>query len=135
MPNSMAHELINPDELPVPESYTHVVIAEGSRMVFIAGQVAEDADDNLVAFGDLSGQAHQAFGNVARCLDAAGARPEDVTMLRIYVVGHRPEYLPLISQARMSVFGDHKPADTIVGVERLAEDGRLIEVEATAVVR
>jgi enamine deaminase RidA (YjgF/YER057c/UK114 family) len=31
------------------------------------------------------------------------------------------------------VFGDHRPADTIVGVERLAEDGRLIEVEATAV--
>jgi hypothetical protein len=54
-------------------------------------------------------------------------------MLRIYVVGHRPEYLPLISEARITAFGDYKPADTIIGVERLAEDGRLIEVEATAV--
>jgi enamine deaminase RidA (YjgF/YER057c/UK114 family) len=31
------------------------------------------------------------------------------------------------------VFGDHKPAHTIVGVQALAEPGRLIEVEAYAV--
>jgi enamine deaminase RidA (YjgF/YER057c/UK114 family) len=129
----VAHELINPEGLPVPESYTHVVVAAGTRMVFVAGQVAEDADDNLVSPGDLAGQARQAFANVGRCLAAAGASPEAVTMLHIYVVGHRPEYLPLISEARVTVFGDHKPADTIVGVERLAEDGRLIEVEAIAV--
>ena len=72
--------------------------------------------------------------NVGRCLSAAGAQPHQVTMLRIDVVGHRPEFLPGISEARMSVFGDYKPADTIVGVERLAEDGRLIEVEAIAVI-
>jgi enamine deaminase RidA (YjgF/YER057c/UK114 family) len=129
----VAHELINPDGLPVPLSYTHVVVASGTRIVSVAGQVAEDADDNLVGPGDLAAQARQAFANVGRCLAAAGARPDHVTMLRIYVVGHRPEFLPLISEARKSVFGDYKPADTIVGVERLAEDGRLIEVEATAV--
>jgi enamine deaminase RidA (YjgF/YER057c/UK114 family) len=129
----MAHELINPDGLRVPLSYTHVVVASGTRIVFVAGQVAEDADDNLVGPGDLAVQARQAFANVDRCLAAAGASPDRVTMLRIYVVGHRPEFLPLISDARISVFGEHKPADTIVGVERLAEDGRLIEIEATAV--
>jgi enamine deaminase RidA (YjgF/YER057c/UK114 family) len=129
----VAHELINPDGLPVPESYSHVVVAAGTRIVFVAGQVAEDADDNLVGAGDLAAQARQAFANVVRCLAAAGANPDQVAMLRIYVVGHRPEFLPLISEARMSVFGEHKPADTIVGVERLAEDGRLIEIEATAV--
>jgi enamine deaminase RidA (YjgF/YER057c/UK114 family) len=117
----------------VPESYTHVVVGSGTRIVFIAGQVAEDADDNLVGAGDLAAQARQAFANVGRCVVAAGARPDQVTMLRIHVVGHRPEFLPLISEARKSVFGEHKPADAIVGVERLAEDGRLIEVEATAV--
>jgi enamine deaminase RidA (YjgF/YER057c/UK114 family) len=130
----MAHELINPDGLPVPQSYTHVVVATGTKLVFVAGQVAEDADDNLVAPGDLAGQARQAFANLGLCLAAAGARPDQVSKLNIYVVDHRPEYLPLISEARIAVFGDHRPADTIVGVERLAEDGRLIEVEATAVV-
>jgi enamine deaminase RidA (YjgF/YER057c/UK114 family) len=129
----MTLEPINPAELPTPESYTHVVLATGSRLVFVAGQVAEDADDNLVGANDLAAQARQAFANLGRCLAAAGARPSDVAKLNIYVVDHRPEYLSAISAARIEVFADHKPADTIVGVQTLAEAGRLIEVEAYAV--
>ncbi len=102
--------------------------------MFVAGQVADDAQGNLVAPGDLAAQARQAFANVGRSLAAAGARPEQVTKITIYVVHHRPEFLPDISQARMKVFGDHKPADTLVGVEALAEPEYLIEVEAIAVV-
>jgi enamine deaminase RidA (YjgF/YER057c/UK114 family) len=126
-------ELINPDGLPVPNSYTHVAVARGTRLVFLAGQVAEDADDNLVGPGDLAAQARQAFANLGRCLAAAGAVPEQVARITIYVVDHRPEYLDQISAARVEVFGEHKPADTIVGVQSLAEPGRLIEVEAIAV--
>ena len=129
----MTLEPINPDGLPVPESYTHVVVAKGSRLVFIAGQVAEDADDNLVGAGDFEAQALQAFANLGLCLRAAGARPDQVARITIYVVDHRPEYLAQISAARVSVFGAHKPADTILGVQTLAEPGRLIEVEGIAV--
>jgi enamine deaminase RidA (YjgF/YER057c/UK114 family) len=129
----MTLELINPEGLPTPESYTQVIAATGSRLVFVAGQVAEDAEGNLVAPGDLAAQARQAFANVGRCLAAAGARPEQATKITIYVVHHRPEYLPDISKARVAVFGDHKPADTLVGVQTLAESGYLIEVEAIAV--
>jgi enamine deaminase RidA (YjgF/YER057c/UK114 family) len=130
----MTLELINPEELPTPESYTQVIAATGSRLVFVAGQVADDAQGNLVGPGDLVSQARQAFANVGRSLAAAGATPEQVTKITIYVVHHRPQYLPDISEARVAVFGDHKPADTIVGVETLAEPGYLIEVEAIAVV-
>jgi enamine deaminase RidA (YjgF/YER057c/UK114 family) len=55
-------------------------------------------------------------------------------MITIYVVGHRSEYLAVISDARIALFGDHKPADTCLGVESLAESGYLIEVDAIAVV-
>ena len=130
----MTLELINPDDLPTPESYTHVVSATGTRMVFVAGQVAEDLEGNLVAPGDLASQARVAFANVGRALAAAAARPEQVAKLTIYVVHHRPEYLDEISAARISVFGEHKPADVILGVETLAEPGRLIEVDAIAVI-
>jgi enamine deaminase RidA (YjgF/YER057c/UK114 family) len=126
-------ELIDPEDLPTPESYTHVVSATGSRLVFVAGQVAEDADGNLVGAGDLAAQARQAFANVGRCLAAAGAVPEQVARITIYVVGHRPQYLSDISAARIAVLGDHRPADTVLGVQTLAEPGRLIEVEAIAV--
>jgi enamine deaminase RidA (YjgF/YER057c/UK114 family) len=118
----------------MPESYTQVVAATGSRLVFVAGQVADDAHGNLVARGDLAAQARQAFANVGRALAAAGAWSNQVAKITIYVVHHRPEYLPEISEARIAVFGAHKPADTIVGVETLAEPGYLIEVEAIAVV-
>ena len=130
----MALERINPDELPTPESYTQVISAAGSRFVFVAGQVAEDAEGKLVAPGDLAAQARQAFANVGLALAAAGARPEQVARITIYVVDHRPEYLPDISAARIAVFGDHRPADTLLGVETLAEPGYLIEVDAIAVV-
>jgi enamine deaminase RidA (YjgF/YER057c/UK114 family) len=49
-------------------------------------------------------------------------------------VHHRSEYLPVIEAARVAVFGAHKPADVLVGVEALAEPGYLIEVDAFAVV-
>jgi enamine deaminase RidA (YjgF/YER057c/UK114 family) len=130
----MTLELINPEERPTPASYTQVIVATGSRLVFVAGQVADDAQGNLVGPGDLAAQARQAFANVGRSLAAAGAGPEQVTKITIYVVDHRPEYLPDISEGRIAAFGDHKPADTLVGVETLAEPGYLIEVEAIAVV-
>jgi hypothetical protein len=44
----MSLELVNPEELPMPESYTQVVAATGSRLVFVAGQVADDAEGNVV---------------------------------------------------------------------------------------
>jgi enamine deaminase RidA (YjgF/YER057c/UK114 family) len=130
----MTLEPINPDTLPTPESYTQVVVATGSRLVFVAGQVAVDVHGDLVGAGDLAAQARQAFANVGRALAAAGARPEQVARITIYVVGHRPEYLPLISEARIAVFGDHRPADVVLGVATLAEPGYLIEVDAFAVV-
>jgi len=129
----MTLELIDPDALHKPQSYTHVTVTNGSRLVFVSGQAADDAAGQLVAPGDLAAQARQAFANVGRALAAAHARPDQVAKLTIYVVGHRPEYLPRISEARIAVFGDHKPADTLLGIETLAEPGYLIEVEAIAV--
>jgi len=126
-------QLINPEDLPTPATYTHVVVATGTRMVFIAGQEPEDVYGNLVGPGDLAAQARQVYANLGRALTAAGARPEQVTKITIYVVHHRPEHLPVIERARQHLFGDHKPADTVVGVETLAGPGYLIEVDAIAV--
>ena len=126
-------QLINPEDLPTPSTYTHVVVATGTRMVFVAGQEPEDVHGNLVGPGDLAAQARQVYANLGRALTAAGARPEQVTKITIYVVHHRPEHLPVIERARQHLFGDHKPADTVVGVETLAGPGYLIEVDAIAV--
>ncbi|GAA2637933.1 RidA family protein [Actinomadura fulvescens] len=117
-----------------PATYTQVVIATGTRLVFVAGQEPEDRNGDLVGRGDLAAQAHQVFANVGRALAAAGARPEQVTKLIIYVVGHRREYLPVIEKARVVLFGDHKPADALIGIQTLSDPEYLIEVEAIAVI-
>lgn len=130
----MPLEHINPAGLATPQTYTHVIVATGSRLVFVAGQVAEDDQGKVVGLGDLAVQAHQAFANVARALAAAGARPEHVAKITIFVVAFRDEYLPVIEQGRAAVFGNHKPVDALVGVETLAHPGCLIEIEAIAVV-
>jgi enamine deaminase RidA (YjgF/YER057c/UK114 family) len=129
----MTIELINPESLPTPRTYTQVVIANGSKLVFVAGQEPEDALGNLVGPGDLAAQARQVFANLGRALAAAGARPGQVAKITIYVVRHRADFLPIIEAARVELFGVHKPADTLVGVETLARPGYLIEVDAIAV--
>lgn len=129
----MTLETINPDDLYKPSAYTHVIVATGGRLVFIAGQAAHDARGNVVAPGDLAAQTRQAFANVGRALAAAGARPDQVARITIFVVHHRPEYLPVIEAARVEVFGDHKPTDTLVGIEALAQPGYMIEIDAIAV--
>ena len=75
-------QLINPEDLPAPPTYTQVIIATGTKMVFIAGQEPEDARGNLVGPGDLAAQAGQVFANLGRALAAAGARPGQVARSR-----------------------------------------------------
>jgi enamine deaminase RidA (YjgF/YER057c/UK114 family) len=129
----MTIECINPDDLPTPATYTQVVVATGSKLVF-SGQEPEDIQGKLVGRGDLAVQARQVFGNLGRALAAAGARPEQVTKITIYVVDYkRDECLPIIEGARIALFGDHKPADVVVGVATLSPD-YLIEVDAIAMI-
>lgn len=130
----MTLECINPADLPTPETYTHVVVATGTRLIFVSGQEPEDTLGRLVGRGDLAVQARQVFDNLGRALAAAGADPRHVAKITIYVVNHRREYLPIIEQARVSLFGDHKPADVLVGIATLSNPDYLIEVDAIAVV-
>jgi enamine deaminase RidA (YjgF/YER057c/UK114 family) len=130
----MTIELINPDALtPTSGAYSHLAIGRGSRLIFVAGQVGLDRDGDL-AGDEHASQAQQAFRNVAAALEAAGASVRDVAKLTTFVVGHHAELIQPIMAARASVFGDHSPANTYVGVEKLIRPELLIEVEAVAVV-
>jgi enamine deaminase RidA (YjgF/YER057c/UK114 family) len=130
----MTLKCINPNDIPTPLTYSHVVVATGSRLVFVAGQVAEDGQGNLIGPGDMTVQARQVFANIGRALDAAGARPQQVTKLTIFVANCRREHLAMIEEGRIAVFGDHKPTDTLVGVAALSRPDYLLEVDAIAVI-
>ena len=60
-------------------AYSHVVTVTGpAKTVYIAGQLARDAEGNIVGPGDMRAQLEQTFKNLDLCLKAAGATWEDV---------------------------------------------------------
>jgi enamine deaminase RidA (YjgF/YER057c/UK114 family) len=126
---------LNPAGLydPTPNGYSHVAIAEGvSRLVFVSGQGGEDAQGRLSP--DFADQVERAFDNLGIALEAAAARYADVARLTVLVVDHSEARLAMLSRALRSRWVDRPaPACTLIPVPRLALDGMLVEIEATAV--
>jgi enamine deaminase RidA (YjgF/YER057c/UK114 family) len=133
----MAVTLVNPDGLPKPEVYRQLSIATGSKLVFLAGQVARDADGRPVGEGDLATQVEQSYLNIATALAEIGGSFDDVAKLTIYVVDWSPDKLPLLGEgvARVAAKLGIDPVKpiTLLGVAALGEPDLLVEVEATAV--
>ena len=126
---------INPDGVSTPTGYTHVVVAEGRRIVFISGQIALDAKGNLVGEGDLARQAEQAYENLKACLASVGATFADVVKMTTYIVNYSPESrLAFRAMRERYLPAENPPAHTLIGVQALARPDFLIEVEAVAVV-
>lgn len=112
--------------------YSHAVVTMG-RTAFLAGQVAVDADGNLVGTGDLGAQTRQALANLELVLDAMGASWQDVAKLGWYVVD--VTQVQAIRDARDEVLrpalGDlPNPASTLVQVAALFRPEFLVEVDA-----
>jgi enamine deaminase RidA (YjgF/YER057c/UK114 family) len=132
----MEKKFINPPTLATPRGYTHVVTATGGKMVFIAGQVAWDVKGEIVGKGDLRAQATQAYANLQAALAAAGATTADVVKMNTYVVNFKSADLLVIREVRSRFFPqENLPASTLVGVQALAMEGLLIEIEAIAMVK
>ncbi|MFJ4572150.1 RidA family protein [Streptomyces sp. NPDC088846] len=134
----MAITLVNPSGLPEIPVYRQVSIASGAKLVFIAGQVAWDAEGVTVGEGDLAAQAEQSYLNVGTALAEAGASFDDVAKLTVYVVDWIPDKMPLllegIARASAKLGTTPKAPATLIGVATLDVPDHLVEVEATAVI-
>lgn len=134
----MTVTLVNPDGLPKPDVYRQLSIATGSKLVFLAGQVARDAEGRRVGEGDLAAQVEQAYLNIGTALAEVGGSFDDVAKLTIYIVDWTPDKMPLLEEgvtraAAKLGFDPVKPI-TLLGVAALGEPDLLVEVEATAVI-
>jgi 2-iminobutanoate/2-iminopropanoate deaminase len=126
---------INPPTLSTPRGYSHVAeVPAGTRLVYIAGQVALDSAGQLIGPGDLRAQATAVFENLRRALAAAGATFNDVVKLNYYVID--ASQIAVLREVRdRYVNRATPPASTLVEVRRLFRDDVLLEVEAVAAVR
>ncbi|MEU2393246.1 RidA family protein [Streptomyces sp. NPDC007369] len=112
--------------------YTHVVMGTGT-FVAVSGQCAFDEEGGIVGAGDPGAQARQVFGNLRRCLAAAGAGFDDVVKLTYFVTDMA--HLSALRAARDAVIApDRLPASSAVQVAALVHPDLLMEVEAFAVV-
>jgi enamine deaminase RidA (YjgF/YER057c/UK114 family) len=125
-------ERTNAPKLSQPRSYSHVVVASGSRLVTTAGAVPLDAEGNLVGAGNLHAQARQTLENLALALEAVGARGRDVIKTTVYVVAAERTDLGAVWVA-VRESGIAGAASTLLGVSILAVEGQLVEIEAIAV--
>lgn len=133
----MPVELSNVPGRAEPAGFMHVGVATGSRTVYLAGQVSQDATGATVAVGDLAGQTEQALLNVAGVLESVGASFDDVAKITLYVVDWEQSKLEAIGAGAAAAAGKlgvnpAKPS-TLIGVATLFDPEHLIEIDATAV--
>ncbi|MFI5726313.1 RidA family protein [Streptomyces cyaneofuscatus] len=133
----MAITLLDPEGLPKVGVYRQVAIATGSKLVFIAGQVAWDADGATVGEGDLAAQVERCYLNIGTALAGAGGTFDDVVKLTVYVVDWTPDKMPRFlegaARAAAKLGVTPVPPGTLVGVAALDVPEHLVEIEATAV--
>ena len=132
----MEKEFLNPVGLPVLPGFSQVVTATEGKIVFISGQVALDANNEVVGKGDLRAQVVQTFENLKRALASVGATFDDVLKSNTYIVDYTPDVIGVIREVRSQYLPQEKaPASTLIGVQALVFEDLLIEIEAIAMVK
>jgi len=125
----MRRETLRPKGLAAPAGhFSHGVIVEGGRTLYVAGQTPLDEAGSLVCPDDPEGQARQCFRNVEKVAAEAGGRMEDAAKIQVFATSLA--YRGAVGRARAEFFPDDPPASTFLVVSSLAEPGFLVEVEA-----
>ena len=129
----MARQAVNPDGMAKPVGpYSNVVTSPPGKLVFVAGQVALDADGNIVGAGDVAAQTKQVMENVRLALEAAGAGFEDVVKIVNYITDVNE--FPKMFEVRKQYLREPFPTSTLVEVPALMYPELMIEIEVMAVV-
>jgi reactive intermediate/imine deaminase len=125
----------NRQEIRVPalaEPISHYTDAvRAGDLLFVSGCVPVDSEGRLVP-GDVTAQTRVVLANVGAVLDAAGAGFGDVVKVTVFLLD--VDDREAVNAVRREVFGDARPASTLVEVSRLAIPGARIEIEAVALI-
>ena len=128
--------LVNPASLGKPSGFSHGVLADAGRLLFVAGQTGSDASGRILSPGNLVAQFERTLRNVCAVVAEAGGKPDDVVELTIFVAS-RDDYaakLAPLGKAYRAVFGGHYPAMALFEVSGFFQKDALVEVQARAVI-
>lgn len=129
-----AVKFLNPLSVTKPNGYSHAVEVDlgNCRMLIISGQVAIDAEGNLVGKDDFALQTEQVFKNIKSIIDSAGGTMANIVKLGIYLRDvSQIQYFREVRNRYIDI--KNPPASTLVEVPGLFRRDLLVEVEATAI--
>lgn len=122
----MREEIRGEGLAPPVSHYTDAV--RFGKLLFVSGIVSVDSEGKVVGRGNVVAQARQVFENMRQILAAAGAGFRDV--LKVTVFLRNIEDRPRINPVREEVFGEARPASTLVEISQLVHPDLLVEIEA-----
>jgi enamine deaminase RidA (YjgF/YER057c/UK114 family) len=131
--NGAKIQRINPAALPAPNGYSHVVVTQGGRTIYVSGQVPLTKDGKLVGAGNMEAQTRQVFENLKAALAGAGAELKDLVKINIYTTD--ASQLPAIRKVRDQYMQGDLPTSTFMEVKALFRPEVMIEIDGIAVAK
>jgi 2-iminobutanoate/2-iminopropanoate deaminase len=128
----MKEDYCAPDVFNAPHYAQGVKVTGPGTLLFLAGQVARDAQGNIVGKADFGVQARQALQNVKAMLEAAGGTMTDAVKVTYYLTDmhYRRDLIPI----REEFFGPKLPPTTLVETPSLGHPDYMLEVDCIAFV-
>ena len=124
-------QIIRPETIAKPGGdYSHGVMVQPGRLLFIAGQTAVDADGAIVGGRDPYAQAQKVYENIGAILSAAGGTFDDIVKITTFITDI--SYRAKVNEVRRQFLKKDFPASTLVVVMGLAREEFLVEVVAIA---
>ena len=114
--------------VPAGRTYSHGVIVEAGRTLYVAGQTSRDAQGNIVYKGDAAGQTRQVLENMQKVVEGAGGRMEDIAKTTVFITDIKDR--EAVGRVRQEFFKGEPPANTLLVVAGLADPAFLVEIEA-----
>ena len=109
--------------------YSHA--AKAGNTLYIAGQIAQDVDGNLVGQGDFEAQVRQVYTNLRNIMEEAGSRLQNIVKMTTFLTHY--SYIDTFRSVRNEFFAEPFPPNTLLIVESLALPEYMVEVEAVAI--
>jgi enamine deaminase RidA (YjgF/YER057c/UK114 family) len=133
----MQKSIIKSEDLAKPSGYSHGILTEGGRLLFLSGQPGLDKAGKIESPGDLEAQFRLALGNIKAVISAAGGQMTDIVKMQIFCTDKElyKAHLGGLGDVYRAFFGKYYPATTFIECKGLFDDGSLVEIDTIAVLK